>query len=75
MIAPLDDRLIDDSGRGLTLVQGEEPLQLGGQKAAMICATAVDPAQLWLPVARLEALNQPSVSQDRMSWPALATWL
>src|SRR5215208_3957360 len=43
---------------------------------AVTPAPVVDPAQLWLPVARMAAQNKPRVIlNDRMSWPALASWL
>ena len=75
MIAQPDSDPNDNGGHGTTSAQGNGPCSLGAPEGAVTSAPVADPSQLWLPVARLEALKQPSVSQDRMSWPALAACL
>jgi hypothetical protein len=67
----------DHGAHGMTAAQADEWWQPGDSQAtALMGAPVVDPAKLWLPVARLARLDKPRVlSNDRWSWPVLATWL
>ncbi|HZN68332.1 MAG TPA: hypothetical protein VFB66_23805 [Tepidisphaeraceae bacterium] len=65
-----------EAERDATSAQGIGPCLLGGPEAAVTSAPVVDPARLWLPVARFAGKDKPRVLlNDRMSWPALASWL